>query len=283
MGMGFRDLPPQPPFAGPEAAAANAFVAEVLARGERVAAGGRCVRDVAYGGDYHQRLDLYLPEAATATGLPVVLFMHGGGWGNGYKEWCAFMAPPITRLPAIFVAVGYRLAPAHKYPLPLDDCLAATAWVHRHVVEHGGDPGRMFIGGHSAGGHLAALVTLRRDLVAARGLPADVIKGCLAVSAIFTVAPDKEKFLQRPDDAVAASPLSHVAGNTTPFFVTYGSRDLLGILVMQPPMIAALERAAGEVIVDVIDGADHFGANLDQACDGNAFATAIAGWAERLA
>ena len=138
----------------------------------------RNVIDVAYGDDYFQRLDLFLPDNENLTELPVLVFMHGGAWRNGFKEWMGFMAPPIISLPAIFVSVSYRLAPSVKFPEPLEDTCDAVAWVFRNIRRYGGDPERIFIGGHSAGGHLAAMAALRCDHFTQRCLPANLIKAC---------------------------------------------------------------------------------------------------------
>src|SRR6266511_1786409 len=104
-------------------------------------AASRCdvIFDVPYGGDYCQRLDIYRSKKASVN-LPVLVFAHGGAWTDGYKEWMGLMAPAITNFPAIFVSVSHRLAPAHRYPDPFDDCMAAVSWVHRNIREYGGDP-----------------------------------------------------------------------------------------------------------------------------------------------
>ena len=126
----------------------------------------RCVLDQSYGSDYWQRLDIYLPATTSRSSVPVFCFLPGGAWINGCKEWLAFMAPAVTSAPAVFVALSYRHAPAAKFPAQLDDTLDGLAWVHRNIVRWGGDARRIYLGGHSAGGHLAALATLRRDALA---------------------------------------------------------------------------------------------------------------------
>src|SRR5262249_4020943 len=154
----------------------------------------------------------------------------------------------------VFVALSYRHAPAARFPAQLDDTVDGLAWVHRNVARWGGDSARIYLGGHSAGGHLAALACLRRDALAARGLPADMIRACLPISAPVALASDapvrRQKgaaFLDSPADVTAASPIAHVEGNRTPFVVAYGTEDLPELIPQARQMIAALTRAGAPV------------------------------------
>jgi acetyl esterase len=113
---------------------------------------------------------VYTPEGDAP--FPVLMYFHGGGWVIGdievYDDVCRALA---SRAGCVVVSVEYRLAPEHKFPAPLDDCFAATAYVARHAAEFGADGGRLAVAGESAGGNLAAAVTLMaRD----RGGPAIV-------------------------------------------------------------------------------------------------------------
>ncbi len=135
--MAFDNLKPQPPRTSantryPEPAIA--YGVEALARSREAVRRCRTVLDVAFGPDEDQRLDLYLPDDAKARDVPVILFFHGGAWMHGYKEWAGFMAPALVDTPAIFVSAGYRLAPEHKFPAPLDDAFAALQWINRNIA-----------------------------------------------------------------------------------------------------------------------------------------------------
>ncbi len=264
--MAFDNLPEQSQERmGP---AAQAYAADILERSRQVARSSRVALDLAYGEDYWQRLDLYLPAAIGLRDLPVLVFLHGGGWSNGYKEWMGFMAPCFTDLPAVFVSVSYRLLPQVRFPVHLDDIIAALAWVHRNIARYGGNPERLFIGGHSAGGHLASLAVLRRDLLAGSGIPAGAIRACFPVSAIFEFKPGEleargKYLLARPEDAGVASPITHVAGNQVPFYIVWGSKDLDNVLSTGMPMVERLKRENCRVEHRVFEGFDHFEISVD--------------------
>jgi arylformamidase len=270
--MSFDDLPALPPLNYPEA---KGYAERCMAATRRVQAAGGVHIDLAYGADYWQKLDIYPARRMMAKSAPVLIFLHGGAWTNGTKEWMGFMAPPLVDLPAVFVAGNYRLAPAVRFPAQLEDCCDMVAWVHAHIAEYGGDPDRIFIGGHSAGGHLAALTAVRGDRLAARGLPRDVVKGCLSISGSFDLRapnapPDsaeariQQTFLATPEDAAAASPILYLPAERVPFFIAYGSRDFSRLVTQAEAMVKALAREKIEHEALTLDGLEHFGAN--EAC-----------------
>ena len=254
---------PQPsPGAGDYLELAMAWSNEVRSR-------SRVALDLPYGVDERQKLDIYMPDEELPKPAPVLLFMHGGYWVIGHKDLMGFMAPSLTPAPALLVAVGYRLAPGAKYPQQVDDCRAALRWVFDHIAEYGGDPSAIYVGGHSAGGHLAAMVTLQREQLEASGLPEDVIKGCFPVSGVFDVTetpPDRrEAFLRSDDDARDASPVYNTEGNTTPFLLEIGGEDFNNLRAQHPRMLAALRSQPCRVEEMVREGHNHFRISLDHA------------------
>jgi acetyl esterase/lipase len=247
--------------------AAEHYAACCLAQTAQAQACTRHVLDIPYGTDYWQKIDLYGPNVTPAQAMPTLLFLHGGYWTHGYKEWLGFMAPAFVSLPALFISVGYRLSPQVKHPAALEDCRMAVAWAYEHVATYGGDPQRLFLGGHSAGGHLAALLTLQPHLLSAQGLPADAITACFPVSGVYDLQGDLPQdrlhaFLEPGASLVQASPVHYVRGNRTPFLLAVGQYDFPVLYEQAYTMAAALRQEAGTVEFIDIAGADHFQISL---------------------
>ena len=240
--------------------------------------------DIAYGPHEDQALDVYLPDAPGIGPLPVLLFIHGGAWSHGYKEWMGFMAPAITRLPAIFIPVGYGLAPGTRFPGPVEDCRNAVKWVYENISQSGGDPEGIFVGGHSAGGHLAALITLQREKWGDTGLPETVIKGCFPVSGSYDLRlRDREfKLLNSSDEIEAASPVTYISGNTVPFYVAYGDNDFEDLQRQAPLFAKSLEREGCRVELEEFEDSDHFKISLDNGDVNGRWATTVRRWIHEL-
>ena len=239
----------------------------------------KAILDIAYGTHEDQALDLYLPDDEITEPVPVLIFVHGGGWTHGYKEWMGFMAPAVTCLPAIFISIGYRLAPEFKHPEPADDCRMALKWVYDNIGNFRGDPHRIFIGGHSAGGHLSSLITLQKDALKAHGLPEDVIKGCFPVSGAYDMADESRMTLfDSMEDARNASPIQHVAGNTTPFYLSIGENDLARLKPQYEAMVSALRQEAGKVEAIEMKDWDHFQINIENGDVDGVWATTVRKW-----
>lgn len=294
--MSLDDLKPQ----SPRTASNTRVPGPARQYGERALAGARkaqamcrTVLDVAFGADYYQKLDLYLPDTMPDATVPVLLFYHGGAWQHGYKEWSGLMAPAFVDLPAIFVAASYRKVPEAKFPAPLEDAFLALQWVRQNIGAHGGDIGRIFAGGWSVGGTLASLVTLRKELYGEYELPEDVVKACFSASAGYRYranlkAPGDsgitygELMYEDPKDEVLAEPISYVAGNKTPFYVSHGTDDFEHVIRSSGDMVAALKAAGCRVAYDVFEGMDHYQVNLAHGDTSGKWVQTVRGWMTEL-
>ena len=268
--MAFHNLPKLKPLL---MQGATEYGETMLRLGAEAAKTVRNELDIAYGSDPFQQLDVWMPEKATPGTLPVVVLIHGGAFRNGHKEWMGAHAPTITSLPAVLVSPNYRLVPGVKLPICVADCFDALGWVHRNIARFGGDPQRIHVGGHSAGGHLAAMLALDRDLQRARGIPTGVIRSCLPMSSVFNLIKSEipaESFFHRlyPEmfaehaDAIPVTAYTHTAGNTVPFYITWGERDAAELIPDNERMTALARDADFFSGAHVFQQADHFAAHI---------------------
>lgn len=138
-------------------------------------------RDIPYADKAVERqvLDVYSPKGA--KNLPVVFWIHGGGWQTGDKKDVQLKPQVFNDKGFVFVSTNYRLLPAVDMETIVRDVAKAVRWTHDHVAEYGGDPKRVFVMGHSAGAQLAALICTDDRYLKAEGVPMSVLKGCVPV------------------------------------------------------------------------------------------------------
>lgn len=267
-------------------AAAEDYARAVMTWARTLSTDGMAVRrDIAYGPHALHRLDVFSPP--DAHGAPVVVFWHGGGWTNGYRDYVSFMAPHLVAMGCVLVAPSYRLAPQCPLPAAFDDALAATRHAVGHARQWGGAPDRIYLAGHSAGAHLATLVALREAARRDAGIPASHIRGCLPISGIMDLhhadpAPgslDERVYtmvLSTPEQDAPMSPLCWAAGNRLPLLLSCGADDSERVLRSNRRLAALLALQPGPSRLHVEPGLDHFGTHTD-------LRRAEAPWYRRLA
>ena len=184
-------------------------------------------------GDERQKLDLYLPKGG--RDYPTLFFIHGGGWTAGSRSGFDKIGRTFARNGVAFVSVGYRLSAKQgqeakggqvKHPGHIQDVAKGFAWTVANISKYGGDPGQIFVSGHSAGGHLAALLATDDDYLKAEKLSLKNIKGVIPVSGVFVVSPRMKNIFG--DDAEVckkASPQNHAREGLPPFLIFYGDAE----------------------------------------------------------
>lgn len=218
---------------------------------------------LSYGVDPANQLEVYAPD--DAQGLPVVVFLHGGGWTHGGLDWLRFMAPAVMAMPAVFVAATYRLAPEHRWPAAFEDTCALLEYVRQLARREGYDEQRIVASGHSAGGHLVALATLRARL--------SWLRACFPVSSRFDMHHPQPKpnsgeeriyklVLAHPGQDAEASPLRYVEGNEVPFHIIWGGADFDRVSNSSHAMVQALRDNGSALSHQIIPGAGHFDTHL---------------------
>ena len=201
-------------------------------------------RDIPYANPTQERqvLDVYSPTGA--KNLPVVFWIHGGGWQAGDKSSVQLKPQVFMDKGFVFVSTNYRLLPNVEIDIIFRDIAKSIHWVHDHIAEHGGDPKRMLVIGHSAGAQLAALICTDNRYLKEEGLPLSIIKGCVPVDgdtydvpAIIETAETRrrvhgqpqakfghrEKFGNTPEKHRDFSAVTHVAKgkNIPPFLILH--------------------------------------------------------------
>lgn len=191
-------------------------------------------KDVAFGKDEKQKLDIYSPK--NRKDCPIVIFVHRGEWTTGDKSEVSYKPKFFNESGVVFISTNYRLYPDAKFPAHAEDVASAMRWAVDHAAEIGGDPKKIILMGHSAGCHLVTLVALDPKYLAAVKLKPSDLRGVVAWSggAYDLVAKVAEggSYKQHisnafgPDEAVwkDASPVTHAknAGSAPPFlFASY--------------------------------------------------------------
>jgi len=205
--------------------------------------------DVRYGAGARQRLDVF---PCGVAGAPTLVFIHGGYWQQNDKEPFAFIGEGL--LPAGFnlAVIEYTLAPAARMDAIVAEIRAAVAWVIDHAKELGGDPARVFVSGHSAGGHLTAMA-----MADAR------VAGGLAISGIFDLEPIRLNYLNEKLGLDAAeaqrnSPMLHLPSRAAPLAVTVGLGELPELIRQSEEFAAAWQKHGLPGRYVPIAGHDHF-------------------------
>ncbi len=217
-------------FLGPLAGLATEPVAKLLAKGMAYSSQLAAERSPA------QTLDLYGPEERPSTPRPVVLFVHGGGWRRGDKAMVGAKPQAFVEQGYLFASANYRLEDTVSPREQAGDVAQAVKWLHDHVGEHGGDPGKIFLMGHSAGAHLVALVGTDELLLKTCGLGLGDVRGVVLLDGAGYDVPKQVAAARLPmlkelyrnafgDDPKAqreASPVEHVAaGKSYPPFLAF--------------------------------------------------------------
>jgi arylformamidase len=215
--------------------------------------------DVPYGDHHAERLDVFPPTRPGPA--PVHVFIHGGYWQRMDKAVFSFVARGFGPAGAATVVINYGLVPSIDLDTLVRQCRAAVAWVHRHAGEWGGDPDRISISGHSAGGHLVAML-LATDWPALDA-PVDVIKAGCAISGLYDLEPIRLCYLNQvlaltPEVAQRNSPVLLAPARPTPLILAVGGAEGPEYH-RQTDALAAVWRARG-VPIEVMDlpGHDHF-------------------------
>jgi acetyl esterase/lipase len=185
--------------------------------------------NIAYGPDPQQRLDVYVPQRAAVEPRPVVVFWHGGRWREGDKADYRFVGAALAESGYLTLVANYRHYPQVKMPGFMHDAAQAALWAAAHANEYGGARERLYLMGHSAGAHLAALLALNPRYFAAAGQAAPRIAGVIGLSGPYDflplLEPDVQDMFGPPELYPQSQPINFVRADAPPMLLVHGLND----------------------------------------------------------
>ncbi len=213
------------------------------------------------------RLDLFLPSAKDK--FPSIVWIHGGAWREGDRRLYDALGRRFAGEGIGLAAISYRLSPGVKHPEHARDGARAFAWVHERIGKYGGDPERLFLMGHSAGGHLTALLASDPKYLSEAGVPRGTLKGAVPLSGVYLIPAlpeDTRGFLRilpqafgsDPETCRDASPVTHLKTLACPMLVITETNDTLRVRPSMEILRAAVgsQKIQGVEFVDA-EGRDH--------------------------
>ena len=216
-------------------------------------------RTLPYGKADIEQLDIFVPPNARKA--PVFVYFHGGAWLFNTRHDASFPVPAVLPRGGIMVVPEFNNVKQARLPDIIEQCRAATEWVARNAESFGGDPGRIYIGGHSSGAHLTSCVLITDWLK--RGLPADTIKGGLVMSGMYELHPamlsSRGKYVQiTKEEQAEASAMRHLDRIACPVAVAWAVSDSVEFR-RQSMVFASALRGMGKLASSTeVFAANHF-------------------------
>lgn len=228
-------------------------------------------------------LDVYAPKGK--KDLPVLFLVHGGSWQKYSKDYLGDAAKRFAEDGLCVVCPNYRLTPKVMHPEHVKDVAAAFAWTVSAVAKHGGDPKKIVVGGHSAGGHLASLLATDETYLKAEKRSLADVRGIVGVAGVYVIS-DYELFHpifgKDPAGLAAASPATHAGAKTPPAFLLYADKDLPRLDLSAKTFAGSLTKAKREVTVKEYAGRDHNTILLKMADKDDPAGTAVAEFVRKV-
>lgn len=217
---------------------------------------------VAYGEGERRKLDIYRPTGAKGP-LKTIVFFYGGSWKWGSRDDYTFVAEALVSKGWLVVIPDYRLYPEVRFPGFVEDGAKAVAWVKRNIDRYGGDPDRLYLMGHSAGGHIALMLTLDEHFLAAEGMSNHDIRATATLAAPAAFDPLKyasvRPIFEKMADPSRSRPIEFVDGDEPPLLLLHGLDDDTVYLSNTVDLAARVRQKGGQVTVKTYPGTSHIG------------------------
>lgn len=206
-------------------------------------------------------LDVYAPHAAAAA--PLVVFFYGGSWEGGRRRWYRYVGEALASHGLIAVIPDYRKYPDVRFPQFMDDAARAVKWSVEHAAEYGGDPARVFVMGHSAGGHIAALLACDKRYLASVGMSPRDLAGMVGLAGAYAFLPyvddEAEIFGDDPKGRYDSQPINFVDGDEPPMLLLQGRDDDEVTPNNAEAMAERAQAMDGTAALKIYPGVDHGG------------------------
>lgn len=198
--------------------------------GPRDGGARRVAKGVRYGEDARQTFDVFAPTVRGDRPAPVLVFFYGGGWDSGSREVYGWAAQALAAKGFVVAVPDYRLVPEVHFPAFIEDAAAATARVGKQAGDWGGDPARLGVVGHSAGAHLAMMITLDRRYMAAVEAP-NLIRAAAGLAGPYDFlpldVPASINAFGRAPDLTLTQPVSFIRADAPPLWLGHGTADTI--------------------------------------------------------
>ena len=220
-----------------------------------------CFKDVQYGNDEPQKLDIF---PAAVDRAPILVDIHGGGWRSGSRNIRSFPASSVTKAGVMWVPIDYGLAPNYSIHQMVDHVRSAIVWLYHNVSEYGGDSSKLYVSGNSAGGHLTGCI-LMPDWHKNFGVPSDIIKGACAISGVYDLQAlvhaeygYNDELGMDIETAQNFSPLFNLPTKGCPLIVSYGAPEPNEFRRQSRVYYEAWKDGGFPATEIVVNGAHHF-------------------------
>lgn len=234
-------------------------------------------------------LDIYQPKDCQTC--PVIIYIHGGTWVLGDKGGLSYKAKAFTSQDYVYVSINYRLSPDYQFPTHAYDVARAFFWIKNNIQHYGGHPDKIYLLGHSAGGHLAALIALDKRYLAAFGLASSDISGIIGLDSaayhlpsLFAAEPENQylfswAFGDNPEDWEKASPINYVREglNIPPFLLLVAGGREVSKTVNQI-FDQKLDQYGYDVSISYFEEKNHVSIDYDLGKEDDAIFAVILGW-----
>lgn len=219
-------------------------------------------KDIAYGEEPWQKLDLYIPAETENQKLPILVFFYGGRWTDGSKDMYKFVGDVYTKEGYIVAIADYSKYPNVKFPSFVEDGAKAVAWAYKNANQYGGDNNNLFIMGHSSGGHIGALITADEKYLKAEGLNNNIITAFAGLAGPYDFIPeaqDLKDIFGPPENYPLMQVPTYINGDEAPMLLLWGDDDKAVWRRNLDRLETKIKEKNGIVETEIYEGVDHVG------------------------